>query len=318
MPPDNISAQQSAGSGGNSIEETMSKVYDDISEKSAPEEKIVVAKSVPDNSSVADKTEPSDSKIESKVAVDTPEAVVLDEVSQLKGFVKEIDDVFAGWGDTYIQQAGVSRKEYMKNVLDIDRDLNKDPYRGIAKLAEMYGVDLRRFSPQQQAQATPQKPNDDNYIDPSVNAALKPVMDEVGAVKKQFAEMQKQAYRAKIDADIADFASKNIHYKKVEKSMENEVWALKNLYPHMPNKEILQRAYDNNLWNNPEVREILLNEAKAKQIEQSNAKVSAAKKAGASVTGSPSGKVQSQAFAGLSVEETMSKIWDQQSTGRIQ
>jgi len=311
------STQPAVATEGNSIVSDMEKAFDKV-ETNPIEEKSVSTEVPPEAKEIATDIVGKKPELGTEATKPVEQTPVLDDVSKLKTTVKEYETSFAVI-EPYIKNSGFSRSEYIKNIADIERDLSTDPLRGIAILAQRYGIDVRTAYGQQTqpVQQPQQKQNDDAYIDPSVNAALKPVLDKVGAVERQFMEMQQQARQSQANNDIKEFAEKNPHFAKVQDEMTDVAYAIKLRNPNLSNKEILQKAYDKVVWSNPEVREILQNEAKAKQVEQSNAKAAAAKKAGASVSGSPSGKVSSQMQSDRPIDETMSAVWDRVSTGRL-
>jgi len=317
------STQPAVATESSSIVSDMERAFEKV-EANPVEEKIASAEAAPEAKEVATDVVGKKPELGTEATKPTEQNPVIDDVSKLKTTVKEYEASFAVI-DPYIKNSGFSRSEYIKNIADIERDLSTDPLRGIAILAQRYGIDVRTAYGQQAqpVQQPQQKQNDDAYIDPSVNAALKPVLDKVGAVERQFQEMQQRNRQAQVDSDIKDFSEKNPHFAKIQadKELRDEmsviVYGFKSAYPNLSNKEILQKAYDKVVWSNPEVREILQNDAKAKQVEQSNAKAAAAKKAGASVSGSPSGKVSSQMQSDRPIDEIMSAVWDKSSTGRL-
>ncbi len=317
------STQPAVATESNSIVSDMEKAFDKV-ETNPIEEKSLSTEASPQSKEVTTDVVGKKPELGTEATKPTEQAPVLDDVVKLKDTVKEYETSFAVI-EPYIKNSGFSRSEYIKNIADIERDLSTDPLRGIAILAQRYGIDVRTAYGQQTqpVQQPQQKQNDDAYIDPSVNAALKPVLDKVGAVERQFQEMQQRTRQAQVDVAIKDFSEKNPHFAKIQadKELRDEmsiiVYGFKSAYPNLSDKEILQKAYDKVVWSNPEVREILLNDAKAKQVEQSNAKAAAAKKAGASVSGSPSGKVSSQMQSDRPIDEIMSAVWDKSSTGRL-
>lgn len=317
------STQPAVATESNSIVSDMEKAFDKV-ETNPIEEKSVSTEVPPEAKEIATDIVGKKPELGTEATKPVEQTPVLDDVSKLKTTVKEYETSFAVI-EPYIKNSGFSRSEYIKNIADIERDLSTDPLRGIAILAQRYGIDVRTAYGQQTqpVQQPQQKQNDDAYIDPSVNAALKPVLDKVGAVERQFQEMQQRTRQAQVDVAIKDFSEKNPHFAKIQadKELRDEmsiiVYGFKSAYPNLSDKEILQKAYDKVVWSNPEVREILQNDAKAKQVEQSNAKAAAAKKAGASVSGSPSGKVSSQMQSDRPIDEIMSAVWDKSSTGRL-
>lgn len=317
------STQPAVATESNSIVSDMEKAFDKV-ETNPIEEKSLSTEASPQSKEVTTDVVGKKPELGTEATKPTEQAPVLDDVVKLKDTVKEYETSFAVI-DPYIKNSGFSRSEYIKNIADIERDLSTDPLRGIAILAQRFGIDVRTAYGQQAqpVQQPQQKQNDDTYIDPSFNVALKPVLDKVGAVERQFQEMQQRTRQAQVDVAIKDFSEKNPHFAKIQadKELRDEmsiiVYGFKSAYPNLSDKEILQKAYDKVVWSNPEVREILQNDAKAKQVEQSNAKAAAAKKAGASVSGSPSGKVSSQMQSDRPIDEIMSAVWDKSSTGRL-
>ena len=334
MPELNAPEQPIAASEAPSIEETMSKVYDEVVEGKEPESKVIAAKDEGTNSENLDQNVQPSEKTEDKSTSLATEATAAPESSQeeqQKARYTEIDNAFAPYREE-LKRNGVSEGEYIKRVIAAEKYLLDKPYEGLASLAQYAGVDLVQFAQAilqnagnqsgQKSQSQPaNKNNDDAYVDPALQAILGPIQSKVNALEtahQQSLRERKAQEEAKIMADINDFSSKNKHWAKLEQQIVPLVRAIKMNNPRASNQEILKEAYEIAAWRDPEVKAILLNEERAKQVQQANAKTSAAKKAGASVTGSPSGKVQSQPNYGGSIEETMSKIWDERVTKRIQ
>jgi hypothetical protein len=241
--------------------------------------------------------------------------VVPDELTQLKNSSKEFDNIFANI-EPQLKQNGISRTQYIKNVIDIDRDLQKMPVDGVMKIMEIYGVDLNQLNARLgRVQQQPiQKKNDDEYIDP-MDARLKPVLDKVTVLERQIYQNNYQSRQAKIDAEVSEFKARNPHFSKVEDDMADLIYSYKQKFPHMPNGELLQKAYEKAIYMNSEVREAVFKEAEAKRTKEAAAKAQAAKRAGSSVSGSPSFKVQPEIGQSDDLRKTIEEAMQRHKPG---
>ena len=297
-----------------SIEESMAKAYDAAVEKeTAPKSETDKPIEEPEEKPEAGKETLEAAPAEDgKAATEKPADPVKAEYAQIESALAPMT--------SRLQQNGVSKAEYVKNLVAADQLLQRDPVRGLTEIAALYGINLAAFMQQKTQQAPTnhetQKKLDENYLDPAIQP-LASKIEKLEKAQQEEALRRRQIEQEKLVAEVNDFASKQKYWSKIEQQIIPLVSALKKSNPRVSNQEILKEAYEIACFRNPEVKAQLQQEERAKQVQQTNAKSQAAKRAGASVTGSPSGKVQSS-LDGRSIEEIMSKLYDESVTGRVQ
>jgi hypothetical protein len=87
----------------------------------------------------------------------------------------------------------------------------------------------------------------------------------------------------------ASGALKRPYITDVTESWASHIGAIRAANPHMPNAEVLQKAYDNACWSDPAVRAKMQQPAANVQTATDRAQVAAARHAGGSVVGAPAG-----------------------------
>ena len=295
-----------------SIEESITKAYESVVEKeTAPKSETDKPIEEPEEKPEAGKETLEAAPAEDgKAATEKPADPVKAEYAQIESALAPMT--------SRLQQNGVSKAEYVKNLVAADQLLQRDPVRGLTEIAALYGINLASLLQPQQtpAKQEPQKKLDENYLDPAIQP-LASKIEKLERAQQEEALRRRQIEQEKLVSEVNQFAGKQKHWSKLEQEIIPLVAAYKRANPRASNNEILSKAYETACYQNPEIRAILLSEERAKQVQQTNAKSQAAKRAGASVTGSPSGKVQSS-LDGRSIEEIMSKLYDESVTGRVQ
>lgn len=140
----------------------------------------------------------------------------------------------------------------------------------LLQIAQKYGADLR-VNPNQQ-------------VNPDVQR-LEKTVQQLQWEREQEKSNQQQQLQTNIQSQIEAFSAKpeNVHFEAVKADMAALLSAGR--------AKDLQDAYDMAVWARPDIRSTLLAaqtaEAEAKRRQEANAKVTAARKAGSSVVGSP-------------------------------
>ena len=183
---------------------------------------------------------------------------------------------------------GVPRAAVMKQLLEAQDFINRDPVAAIQWIASTTGVDLGQVG-----QGQP-------HVDPQIMT----LQQQVEAMRAHIAEQQtyqQQQVLSSANQEIQNFASETAqdgtplrpHINEVSQEMASIVALLRSQNPHAPHRTILQEAYDRACWGNPQVRESLIQSqqaaAEAKRTAEERAKAQKAKAAGISVSGSPNG-----------------------------
>lgn len=183
---------------------------------------------------------------------------------------------------------GVPRAAVMKQLLEAQDFINRDPVAAIQWIASTTGVDLGQVGQMQ----------------PHVDPQIMTLQQQVEAMRAHIAEQQtyqQQQVLSSANQEIQNFASETAqdgtplrpHINEVSQEMASIVALLRSQNPHAPHRTILQEAYDRACWGNPQVRESLIQSqqaaAEAKRTAEERAKAQQAKKAGVSLSGAPNG-----------------------------
>jgi hypothetical protein len=206
------------------------------------------------------------------------------------------------------QLAGLDEVQAITALLAAQDILDKDPYGGIATLAQRYGVDLRRLVqgvPQGQAapQAQPMAPEYQQLA-----SQVQTLQNELARRSQDEARQTAQQYVSEVDAFRSD--PKNQYFENVKDDM---VALLQS------NRAAgLQDAYEKALWANPETRSIV---ARAQQEEQAaaaraaaTARAQQARYAGGSINGSPQpGSSPANAGPASSIRDELARAFSEVS-----
>lgn len=183
---------------------------------------------------------------------------------------------------------GVPRAAVMKQLLEAQDFINRDPVAAIQWIASTTGVDLGQVGQMQ----------------PQVDPQIMTLQQQVEAMRAHIAEQQsyqQQQVLSSANQEIQNFASETAqdgtplrpYIEQVSQEMASIVALLRSQNPHAPHRTILQEAYDRACWGNPQVRESLIQSqqaaAEAKRTAEERAKAQQAKKAGVSLSGAPNG-----------------------------
>lgn len=139
-------------------------------------------------------------------------------------------------------------------------------YQAIAQIANQFGLDLRRFAPQQgQAQPAPQ--GQQPLRDPRVDQLLaQQEQERRAAADRETRELDSTVTRWINEAD-AQGNPKRPYLNDVINEMMPLVTHFKQANPGMSHQEALDRAYESATWAHPEVRQ-LLSKAQQTELEQ--------------------------------------------------
>lgn len=173
------------------------------------------------------------------------------------------------------ERNGTNIQNAIKDYSEVENELRKDPVNGVEYLFKRMGLNplgvlkawLSRYVPQQGGQA-PQQQRPQPQIDPNAIAN-----HAIHAVRSEFQQREIHSDIAKFQADPA-----NRFFPNVRQDMALLVQAGK--------AADLRQAYDAACWLHPEIRAILLEEAKGGQGGQRTAV--RAQNAAKAVTGAPS------------------------------
>lgn len=150
--------------------------------------------------------------------------------------------------------------------------------------AQTRGITSPGAAPQPQQPGQPAQP----AADPALMAALKPYLDKIGALEKRLsdsdASTQQEAYTATLQT-VEQFVADPAHPYAAEVAAEMTRLIEGGVVPRGPNA--LQQAYQSATWSNPTIRAQLIEQQREKERAEAQSRVDAARKAGASLNGSP-------------------------------
>lgn len=136
-----------------------------------------------------------------------------------------------------------------------------------------------------------------NPVDPRVQQLEGQVQQLAGTVQQFQNGAQQQAHQANLNAVQAFATAQDAngtllrpHLTDVMDGWAAQITAVRAANPNMPNDEVLQKAYDNACWSDPNVRGKMQQAANAQAQAAEAARVQAARQAGSSVTGAPAGE----------------------------
>jgi hypothetical protein len=172
----------------------------------------------------------------------------------------------------------LSVEDGLNRLLGAQDYLDRDPAGAIAWLAQSYGVDLQNL------ESTPSAPQAPRF-DPMVQQLQQ---------QTQYLESQLNGFlQSQTLGVIEQFAQGKPHYADVEGDLVNIIPMVKAANPGATPQEVLEKAYDQAIWSNPNVRAKLIAEQaaqeQAKQAEALKAKAAQAQKAAVSIKGSSNG-----------------------------
>lgn len=199
-------------------------------------------------------------------------------ISKYGQFVKGFEPIartLADYRDTFVGK-GLSFQEGVKQLLDAQRTLDRDPVAGIKALAEAYGINLGQSLSGQR--------------DPAINQLQAQVDRLTAELKDATAERQ---YRQRQESEtkmtsvakaIEDFKADKPDFDELESDIALNIQRLREENPNLSHAEILTQAYERAQWANPKARQALLDrkekEAGAKRIEDARKAADEAKRMG--------------------------------------
>lgn len=218
----------------------------------------------------------------------------MSEASETKKQAKEIYEAIEPYRNRAVLQ-GAHLPTVLQRMLGWQEILETDPVTGLAELAKTLGVDPRALIQQQQQSG--------------YSSEYAQLQQQIAALQNQLTEReqyQQTSQQQAVVSEIARFAQEvdasgnplRPYFERVAPIMQPIVERLRAQYPTASGTDVLQQAYADACYADPDVRDILLKQARqeeeAKQSADRRAKAIAARKAGSSVTGSPSGSIRKE------------------------
>jgi len=229
------------------------------------------------------------------------------EMGMMEKKYRELDSVVAPyeveWG-----KAGVTPAQVLNNYLAWEKDFHQNPAKVVGELLAQKGL-----TPQDLVERTSQ-------IDPEV-ARLKAEVEQLKGAHSQQTTQSVAEYQNFLNTEIENFRNEagedgkavRPYFDAVYEHMVPIAQAYRNANPEVPERAILEAAYNDAIYLHPQVRERILEEQiqarNNKQAQEKSEKVQRAKLAASSLTGVPSGGSSVNTKPG-SLRETLESLWD--------
>jgi len=146
-------------------------------------------------------------------------------------------------------------------LLEAQRQLDRDPVASIAHIAKVYGVDLSMFGSQsgEGSNQSPQVASLQAYF-----RDLEAKTSNLERVVMSREEREAQAQTVALQSTVEDFLRDNPLDDELVPGVVAHIEALKITSPHLSQKEMIKQAYEQALWSNPQRRQALIAEERAK------------------------------------------------------
>lgn len=187
----------------------------------------------------------------------------------------------------------VQPAEGISQLLEAQRQLDRDPVASIAHIAKVYGVDLSVFGNQtgEGSNQSPQVASLQSYIR---NLEAKTSQLEQLVMSRE--EREAQATQQSLLLTVEEFLKETPVDDEIMSDVVAHIEAIKQTAPHLTQKEMMKQAYERALWSNPSRRQQLIAKERAaedaKKAEESAKKVTEAKRAGSVNVKSSPGNVR--------------------------
>lgn len=237
--------------------------------------------------------EPAEGDDQAPQAIEVPNSWSADVAAKWTDLPPDMQEYIAGReseAHKQITQQGTELKDYqpIREVLDhfkpmlngrepaafvgelfqAAQSLETNPVEAIKYLANAYGVDLAQFMPSQSTDAV-----DDDYADPAIKqlqtqvSQLGDLMTAQTRQNSTAVASQHQAQVAEAERVVAEFAEGKDHWENVEADVGRRIDFLRQSRPYATHETLLQSAYDEAIWANPEVRAAILKGQQSAEAE---------------------------------------------------
>lgn len=198
------------------------------------------------------------------------------------------------------QRFGMSTEQGLNALVQAQDFLERDPAGAIRWLAQNHNVDLATLAGTQAenvSRETIHQPDIAALVRQAVQPIIAPLQDRFMAEDRRQQENTVET--------VTTFANApgHEHFDHVQDELMAMIPAIKASNPSWPHEKVLQDAYDRAVYANPTTRAAVLAAANAtaeqQRQEQAKQRASNARRAGSSVTGSPSGATAQVAHVSL-------------------
>jgi hypothetical protein len=224
---------------------------------------------------------------------------------------RDLDDAVAPYEVEWAKH-GVSVGQVINNYLAWEKSYHENPEKTLGEMAAEKGLTLETILG-----------NKDNVPSPELVELRK----KVAQLESGYQDTQKQSiaeYNQSLNNDIESYATEagqdgkplRPHFDAVYKYMIPVAKAYREANPDAPERQILDAAYKDAIYLNPQVRQLVLEEEVSKKAADRAAaeseKVQRAKVAGSSLRGTATGHTMVNTKPG-SLRETIESAWDELS-----
>lgn len=209
-------------------------------------------------------------------------------------------DVFQNQRRNVEPMAGISQ------LLEAQRQLDRDPVASIAHIARVYGVDLTMFA-NQSGEASNQSPHVASLL--SQNQHLETKIAQLEQLVLTREQREAQASKTALESLISDFQKTNPIDDDMIPSLTAQIEVLHKLNPELSQKEVLEKAYEAAIWTNPARREQLTVKQRAadeaRKAEEAKKRAAEAKRAGSVNVRSSPGSTSAKP----PLDDELTEIW---------
>lgn len=156
------------------------------------------------------------------------------------------------------EKRGLDAARATATLFEAQRSLDNNALDGLIQIGLSYGIDLRPLLSGQQAALPAHDPR-------------------VGQVEQRLNQIQQtieQQRQSDVEALVNGFKADHPHFDAVQDHMAGFIPVLREKHPGLPHHQLMQKAYDEAVWANPETRTLLLTEkAKKEETERKEAEV---------------------------------------------
>lgn len=197
------------------------------------------------------------------------------QMEPLRQILEQNRQTFERNGTDYTQ--GIAALIQAQNVLD------NDPVKGIANLAQIYGVDLRNVVGQIYGDQSGLPP------DPQVSALelkiqqlerqLTYSQQQETARQRAIAEQQAEQQRNQFQQRIESFAKDKADFDEVAPEILANIQVIQQTSPGLSPDEVLQQAYERAIWAHPKTREARMKAEETRRLQEAAKQAEQAKRA---------------------------------------
>lgn len=207
-------------------------------------------------------------------------------ISELGQKAQAAEQLDAVWQQHEYRLQGVSKPQYVNNLLAADQALRNDPVGFIKLVAQHNNIDLNSMVSDPYAVADPQSAQVQATLQ-AANARIEQLERQLGDVGQRVIgreTAERAAREQEYNSMVEEFSAGKDDWATLLPDVTATAAALLQANPNRPPKEILQDAYERAQWGNPTTRKALMErqakEAQAKQLEEAKAAADRAKRAG--------------------------------------